>query len=106
MKLRTVESTRALREKSDPATLVFQCGATPAETTSTSTVDLALSKRRAETVVYEMRYCDSLPIPAAHDASLDAYRARMKHVPSSVSIYHPNNVAAYSNAIAALYRNA
>ncbi|CAI8698383.1 OmpA family protein [Burkholderia pyrrocinia] len=29
--VRTVDSARALRDKSDPATLVFQCGAAPAE---------------------------------------------------------------------------
>ncbi|MGU8078685.1 OmpA family protein [Burkholderia pyrrocinia] len=32
--VRTVDSARALRDKSDPATLVFQCGAAPAEAAS------------------------------------------------------------------------
>ncbi|WP_175718908.1 OmpA family protein [Burkholderia anthina] len=32
--VRTVDSVRALRDSSDPATLVFQCGAAPAETAS------------------------------------------------------------------------
>ncbi|WP_321808772.1 OmpA family protein [Burkholderia sp. BCC1993] len=32
--VRTVDSARALRDKSDPATLVFQCGAAPAQATS------------------------------------------------------------------------
>ncbi|KAG8149848.1 OmpA family protein [Burkholderia catarinensis] len=32
--VRTVDSARALRDKSDPATLVFQCGAAPAEPAS------------------------------------------------------------------------
>lgn len=43
---------------------------------------------------------------AQHDANLDAYREQSKHVLDSVSIYNPENVAAYSDAIAALYRDA
>ncbi|AQQ34143.1 OmpA family protein [Burkholderia cenocepacia] len=35
--VRAVDSARALRDKSDPATLVFQCGAAPAEATSAAT---------------------------------------------------------------------
>ncbi|WP_175654262.1 OmpA family protein [Burkholderia ambifaria] len=34
--VRTVDSARALRDGSDPATLVFQCGAAPAEAASTA----------------------------------------------------------------------
>jgi hypothetical protein len=39
-----------------------------------------------------------------HDANLDAYRERSSRVLDSVSIANPANVAAYSDAIAALYR--
>ncbi|AOJ29418.1 MULTISPECIES: OmpA family protein [Burkholderia] len=35
--VRAVDSARALRDKSDPATLVFQCGAAPAEAASAAT---------------------------------------------------------------------
>ncbi|RQU09654.1 OmpA family protein [Burkholderia cenocepacia] len=35
--VRAVDSARALRDKSDPATLVFQCGAAPAEAASGAT---------------------------------------------------------------------
>ncbi|VWC19813.1 OmpA family protein [Burkholderia lata] len=35
--VRALDSARALRDKSDPATLVFQCGAAPAEAASAST---------------------------------------------------------------------
>ncbi|BAX60854.1 DUF2827 domain-containing protein [Burkholderia stabilis] len=43
---------------------------------------------------------------AEHDANLEAYREQSKHVLSSVSIYNPENVAAYTDAIATLYRDA
>ncbi|KGD15452.1 DUF2827 domain-containing protein [Burkholderia pseudomallei] len=39
-----------------------------------------------------------------HDANLDAYREQSRHVLDSVSIYNAQNVAAYTEAIAALYR--
>jgi hypothetical protein len=42
---------------------------------------------------------------AGHDASLDAYRERSRRVLDSVSIDNPDNVAAYTDAIAALYRD-
>ncbi|CFL06946.1 enoyl-CoA hydratase [Burkholderia pseudomallei] len=37
-----------------------------------------------------------------HDANLDAYREQSRHVLDSVSIYNAQNVAAYTEAIAAL----
>ncbi|KVM18479.1 hypothetical protein WJ51_07235, partial [Burkholderia ubonensis] len=43
---------------------------------------------------------------AEHDANLDTYRERSKRVLDSVSIYNPDNVAAYTDAIASLYRDA
>ncbi|WP_157666310.1 DUF2827 family protein, partial [Burkholderia ubonensis] len=43
---------------------------------------------------------------AEHDANLDAYREQSKRVLDSVSIYNPDNVAAYTDAIASLYRDA
>ncbi|WP_157662228.1 DUF2827 family protein, partial [Burkholderia ubonensis] len=43
---------------------------------------------------------------AEHDANLEAYREQSRHVLSSVSIYNPDNVAAYTDAIATLYRDA
>ncbi|WP_146035011.1 DUF2827 family protein, partial [Burkholderia ubonensis] len=43
---------------------------------------------------------------AEHDANLDAYRERSKRVLDSVSIYNPDNVAAYTDAIASLYHDA
>ncbi|WP_423762235.1 OmpA family protein [Burkholderia sp. NLJ2] len=39
--VRVVDSARALRDKSDPATLVFQCGAAPAETAAASAAEPA-----------------------------------------------------------------
>ncbi|WP_338641798.1 OmpA family protein [Burkholderia pyrrocinia] len=39
--VRAVDSARALRDKSDPATLVFQCGAAPAEAAATSAAEPA-----------------------------------------------------------------
>ncbi|MEF9439566.1 DUF2827 family protein [Burkholderia sp. 1A5] len=41
-----------------------------------------------------------------HDANLDEYRGKSKYVLDSVSIYNPENVAAYTDAIAVLYRDA
>ncbi|WP_233870160.1 DUF2827 domain-containing protein [Paraburkholderia adhaesiva] len=43
---------------------------------------------------------------AEHDANLDAYRERSRRVLDSVSIDNPDNVTAYSDAIAALYVDA
>ncbi|MEK7931683.1 DUF2827 family protein, partial [Burkholderia contaminans] len=43
---------------------------------------------------------------AEHDANLEAYREQSRHVLSAVSIYNPENVAAYTDAIATLYRDA
>lgn len=42
---------------------------------------------------------------AEHDTHLDAYREWPKQVLDSVNIYNPANVAAYTDAIAALYRS-
>lgn len=43
---------------------------------------------------------------ARHDANLDAYREQSQHVLDSVSVYNSDNVAAYTDAIAVLYRDA
>ncbi|MCA7955566.1 DUF2827 family protein, partial [Burkholderia seminalis] len=40
---------------------------------------------------------------AEHDANLDAYREQSKHVLDSVSIYNPENIAAYSRALLSVY---
>ncbi|MEK7942979.1 DUF2827 family protein, partial [Burkholderia contaminans] len=42
---------------------------------------------------------------AEHDANLEAYREQSRHVLDSVSIYNPENVEAYTEAILALYRS-
>ncbi|WP_017920019.1 DUF2827 domain-containing protein [Burkholderia gladioli] len=38
-----------------------------------------------------------------HDVNLDAYREQSKQVLDAVSIYHPGNLAAYTEALSALY---
>ncbi|MCW5140290.1 OmpA family protein [Burkholderia cenocepacia] len=43
--VRAVDSARALRDKSDPATLVFQCGAAPAEAASAAEPAAAVVER-------------------------------------------------------------
>ncbi|WP_157384153.1 DUF2827 family protein, partial [Burkholderia glumae] len=39
-----------------------------------------------------------------HDANLDAYRERAARLLHSVDIHNPDNVAAYTEALAAVYR--